>query len=110
MLPLGTLIPNFNLLNVMDNEEFKSSDITDKATVIMVICNHCPYVIHYHDEIKSIISKFVYTVWLLDWAITKPINKIKLTEGQMLDIKKLINYLEEDDDVQNVYTNLDYEV
>ena len=59
MLPLGTLIPNFNLLNVMNNEEFNSSDITDKATVIMVICNHCPYVIHYHDEIKSIISKYL---------------------------------------------------
>ena len=59
MLPLGTFIPNFNLLNVMNNKDFDSSDITEKATVIMVICNHCPYVIHYHDEIKSIILKYL---------------------------------------------------
>ena len=24
----------------------------------MVICNHCPYVIHYHDEIKKLVSDY----------------------------------------------------
>jgi len=30
-----------------------------KPSLIMVICNHCPYVIHYHDEIKKLINDYV---------------------------------------------------
>ena len=56
-------------------------------------------------KLENYINDFISTD--IEW---KPINKIKLTEEQMLDIKKLINYLEEDDDVQNVYTNWDYKV
>ena len=56
-------------------------------------------------KLENHINDFISTD--IEW---KPINKIKLTEQQMVDIKKLINYLEEDDDVQNVYTNLDYKV
>ena len=59
MLPLGTELPKFNLVDVTTDkvystESFKSS----KNTVIMIICNHCPYVIHYHDEIKKLVSDY----------------------------------------------------
>jgi len=45
MLPLGTKAPNFKLPDtvsgkIMTLDELKS----DKATVIMFICNHCPFV------------------------------------------------------------------
>jgi len=54
MIPLGTPAFNFNLPDTVSHEtlslpEFKS----DVATVIMFICNHCPYV-------KHIQAKLVY--------------------------------------------------
>jgi len=55
MLDLQTELINFNLHNIVDNNHFSSSELnTSKPTLIMFICNHCPYVIHYHDEIKKL--------------------------------------------------------
>ena len=58
-LSLGTTIPSFNLPNVMNNKTYSEDNLsTDLGTVIMIICNHCPYVIHYHDQIQSLVSKY----------------------------------------------------
>ena len=55
MLDLQTELINFNLHNVVDNNTYSSSELNiSKPTLIMFICNHCPYVIHYHDEIKKL--------------------------------------------------------
>ena len=55
MLDLQTELINFNLHNVVDNNTFSSSEFNiSKPALIMFICNHCPYVIHYHDEIKKL--------------------------------------------------------
>ena len=55
MLDLQTDLINFKLHNVVDDDTFSSSELnTSKPTLIMFICNHCPYVIHYHDEIKRL--------------------------------------------------------
>ena len=59
MLPLGTQMPEFKLLNVIDNKIFDSkNEIIKNGAIIMVICNHCPYVIHYHDQLKKLVSDF----------------------------------------------------
>jgi len=59
MLSLGTKIPSFNLPNVMNNKTYSEDNLSmDLGTVIMIICNHCPYVIHYHDQIQSLVSKY----------------------------------------------------
>ena len=59
MLPLGTELPKFNLLDVITDKVYSSENfVSKKDTVVMVICNHCPYVIHYHDEIKKLISYY----------------------------------------------------
>lgn len=45
MLPLGTIAPSFTLPNVVTGKKESLSDIkSDIATVVMFICNHCPYV------------------------------------------------------------------
>ena len=55
MLELGTKIPHFELKNVLDDSIYTSSILTnEKPSLIMIICNHCPYVIHYHEELKRI--------------------------------------------------------
>ena len=52
MLPIGTVAPNFNLIDTVSNIVKSVNEIfSDKATVVMFICNHCPYVIHVKDEL-----------------------------------------------------------
>ncbi|MDM8567841.1 thioredoxin family protein [Candidatus Halobeggiatoa sp. HSG11] len=52
MMPLGTKAPDFNLLNPATGETM-SLDVlkSNVATVIMFICNHCPYVKHVKPEL-----------------------------------------------------------
>lgn len=55
MLPLGTVAPNFKLLDAVSGNILGLSELkSDKATVIMFICNHCPYVIHVQEQIVNI--------------------------------------------------------
>ena len=59
MVSLGTKAPDFNLLDVT-TDLFKSLDELkgDKGTVIMFICNHCPYVKHVNTTIVEIAKKY----------------------------------------------------
>ncbi len=46
MLPLGSDIPEFSLLNV-DGKQVSSADLpAGQPVLVMFICNHCPFVIH----------------------------------------------------------------
>jgi len=59
MLELGTQVPDFDLPNVLDDTMFSSASLNkDKPSIIMVICNHCPYVIHYHEEFQRLERDF----------------------------------------------------
>ena len=59
MVNLGTLAPSFKLLNTINNEIVISDNyFNKKGTIIMFICNHCPFVIHVLDEIVSITKKY----------------------------------------------------
>ena len=55
----GTKAPNFNLLNTV-NDEFLSLETAKgaKGTVIMFICNHCPFVIHVNAELVKIANDY----------------------------------------------------
>ncbi|TSC87372.1 MAG: hypothetical protein G01um10147_693 [Microgenomates group bacterium Gr01-1014_7] len=57
MLPLGTLAPDFNLVDVISNQLISLESLRDKkALLVMFICRHCPYVKHVQ-EYLSILSK-----------------------------------------------------
>jgi len=54
MIPLGTPATDFVLLDAISGENKSLSELkSDIATVIMFICNHCPYVIHVKDELAK---------------------------------------------------------
>ena len=59
MLPLGTKAPDFTLRDTVSKGSLSLSDVrSKKATVIMFICNHCPFVIHLHDGLRKIVDDF----------------------------------------------------
>lgn len=52
MMPLGTIAPDFNLLDVVTGKKVTLHSLkAEIATLIMFICNHCPYVKHVQDEL-----------------------------------------------------------
>lgn len=60
MLPLGSEAPPFALPDTVSGNMIKLKDIaSDKATVVMFICNHCPYVIHVNDEIVRLANDYI---------------------------------------------------
>ncbi len=59
MLPLGTIAPDFNLLDAVSGEMVSLQHIkSDKATVIVFSCNHCPYVIHVNDAFVELAKEY----------------------------------------------------
>ncbi len=59
MLPLGTEAPDFTLPDTISGAMVSLDGIaSDKATVIMFLCNHCPYVIHVNPEIVRVAKDY----------------------------------------------------
>lgn len=59
LMPIGTVAPNFHLRDVVTNNYYSLDDLkSDKATVIMFICNHCPFVIHVNAELVKIANEY----------------------------------------------------
>ncbi|BCA95490.1 thioredoxin family protein [Legionella antarctica] len=59
MLPLGTIAPDFELKDVTTGNRIKLNDSTDYiATVIMFICNHCPYVKHLNANLTQLANEY----------------------------------------------------
>lgn len=51
-LDLNYLAPEFSLPDVVTGKNLSFSDIQgQKGTVVMFICNHCPFVVHVMDEL-----------------------------------------------------------
>jgi len=59
MLPLGTKAPSFEL---MDTVSYKTLTLEllkgEMGTVIIFICNHCPFVIHVNPEIAKMAKEY----------------------------------------------------
>ncbi|MAY22753.1 MAG: thioredoxin family protein [Flavobacteriaceae bacterium] len=62
MLPLGTKAPNFKLLDTVSKEFFSLDQLKgEKGTVVMFICNHCPFVKHVNEELVRICNDYRVT-------------------------------------------------
>lgn len=59
MLPLGTPAPDFNLPDAVSGKTQNLNQLkSDKATVVMFICNHCPYVKHIQHELVNVANDY----------------------------------------------------
>jgi thiol-disulfide isomerase/thioredoxin len=59
MIPLGTVAPSFSLPDAVSGK-LVSLDLlrSDKATVVMFICNHCPFVKHIRAELAKLAQDY----------------------------------------------------
>lgn len=59
MMPLGTEASDFKLRDVVSGNWYSLKDLrSDKATVFIFMCNHCPYVKHYNEEIAALSQEY----------------------------------------------------
>ena len=59
MLELGVKAPDFSLPDTVSGKMMSLEDIaSEKGTVVMFLCNHCPYVIHVNEEIVNISTEY----------------------------------------------------
>lgn len=59
MLPLGTKAPDFTLTDTVTNNPMTLSELRgEKGTVIMFVCNHCPFVIHVNEEMVRVANDY----------------------------------------------------
>jgi thiol-disulfide isomerase/thioredoxin len=60
MLPLGTPAPVFELPDTVSGKRLSLADVkADKATVVMFVCNHCPYVKHVNAELLKVANDYL---------------------------------------------------
>ena len=59
MLPLGTTAPDFTLIDTVSDKKLNLKDIKgSNGTVILFICNHCPFVIHINSELVKLANDY----------------------------------------------------
>ena len=59
MLPLGTVAPSFKLEDTNSNYHYSFDELKgSKGTLVIFMCNHCPFVIHAIDEIVMIANDY----------------------------------------------------
>lgn len=59
MLPLGTAAPDFELSDPATGRMVRLSDLPKgRATVVMFLCNHCPYVLYVNPEIVQVVKDY----------------------------------------------------
>ena len=59
MVPLGTTAPEFYLKDTNSSEWFSFADLKgEKGTLVLFICNHCPYVHHVIEEVLMIANDY----------------------------------------------------
>jgi len=59
MLPLGTRAPDFTLPNVDGRLVSLAGAVGPKGTLVMFICNHCPFVKHVADQLAALGRDFM---------------------------------------------------
>lgn len=57
---LGFKAPNFTLLDVVSNTQKSLEELKgEKATIVMFICNHCPFVVHIQEALVQLANDYL---------------------------------------------------
>jgi len=76
MIPLGTVAPHFNLIDTVSNRMMSLHELKgEKGTVIMFICNHCPFVIHVNPMLVELANRYQ----------TKGINFVAISSNDIVN-------------------------
>lgn len=60
MMPLGTQAPDFKLFDSVTGLQLSLQTLRgNQATLIMFICNHCPYVLHVKQQLIAIAEQYL---------------------------------------------------
>lgn len=60
MVPLGSKASEFSLPDVTSKKTISLTEYKSEiATVVMFICNHCPYVIHIREELLNVAKNYI---------------------------------------------------
>ena len=60
MIPLGTQAPKFRLPDTVSGEILSLDELrANQATVVMFICNHCPYVKHIQTGLVQLVNDYI---------------------------------------------------
>ena len=60
MIQLGTPAPDFALPDTVSGKTIRLADIqTDQGSVVLFLCNHCPYVIHVNLELVRLAKDYL---------------------------------------------------
>jgi peroxiredoxin len=59
MVPIGFNAPSFELYDTISEKILKSKNIFGKkCTLLMFICNHCPFVVHVNKEVVKMANEY----------------------------------------------------
>ncbi len=59
MIPLGIVAPDFKLPDTVTGKTLSLNDLkSTKATIVMFICNHCPFVKHVNEELVKLAKDY----------------------------------------------------
>lgn len=92
MLPLGTIAPDFTLVNTVTGRKVSLSDVRgSKGTVVMFICNHCPFVKHVNEEIVRVCND--YRVTGFGFAAISSNDAVKYPDDSPEEMRKIAQEL-----------------
>ena len=57
MLPLGISLPQFSLFD-LNGKEVSSETCKNRISVVIFMCNHCPFVIHIREHLVTLIQEY----------------------------------------------------
>ena len=89
MLDLQTDLIKFELLNSLTNKSFSADSLdNEKPSLIMFICNHCPYVIHYHEEFVKLANDYLENINMVAISSNDIINYPQDSPSKMKELWK----------------------
>lgn len=60
MIELGSIAPDFQLIDTISDKLISKTDLqSEVATVIMFICNHCPFVLHVNVALVKLANDYI---------------------------------------------------